>query len=377
MILANANVMCDDFTLRVSDIEITDGIITKVGTNLPGCSRLDLHGKFILPGFIDTHIHGAYGIRISDPAPDVDLITTFEATQGVTALAITTATSEFSDILRQIHTAKEAATHHAGAKIVGIHAEGPFISPKYKGAMTADYILPPNIDKLESMIEAAGGLLKIITIAPEQPCAIDLISYAVSRGLTVSIGHSNATYEDTLAAINAGASALTHTFNAMRPLNHREPGILGAALSVPSITCEVICDYVHLHPSIVLMIYTLKGKDHMRIISDSGHAAGMNVSEFMVDGQMRYVKDGVVRLADGTIAGSAKTMLDGVRNLFNSGVPLEDISQMASLNPAKSLGIDHITGSITIGKSADLVVLDQSLNVINTYVNGECVYEQH
>ena len=226
------------------------------------------------------------------------------------------------------------------------------------------------------MVECADGLLKLLTIAPEQPGVEDFVSYTVSLGLVVSMGHSNATYGEAKTAIAAGASQLTHTFNAMRPLNHREPGILGAALSDPSITCEMICDYVHLHPEIVQLIYKLKGADRIRIISDSGHAAGMNVTEFLVDGQMRYVKDGVVRLADGTIAGSAKTMLDGVRNLFTSGIPLEDISKMASLNPAKCLGIDHETGSIAVGKAADLIILDQELNIIKTYVNGECVYEK-
>ena len=368
--------MCEDFTLRSYDIEISEGLITNIGSDLCGSPKLDMRHKLILPGFIDTHIHGAYGVRISDPSPDLDQITTFEATQGVTALAITTASSDFQDILRQIRTTKEASARKAGSKIVGIHAEGPFISPKYKGAMTAEYILPFDKEKLNRMVECADGLLKLLTIAPEQPGVEDFVSYTVSLGLVVSMGHSNATYGEAKTAIAAGASQLTHTFNAMRPLNHREPGILGAALSDPSITCEMICDYVHLHPEIVQLIYKLKGADRIRIISDSGHAAGMNVTEFLVDGQMRYVKDGVVRLADGTIAGSAKTMLDGVRNLFTSGIPLEDISKMASLNPAKCLGIDHETGSIAVGKAADLIILDQELNIIKTYVNGECVYEK-
>jgi len=376
MVLANATVMCEDFVLRRCDIEITNGRISNIGTDLTGEPRINMEGKYILPGFIDTHIHGAYGSRISDPTPDMDKITAFEATQGVTALAITTAASEFHDILRQIRDAKTAAARRIGSKIAGIHAEGPFISLKYKGAMTADYILLPDKEKLKEMVDCAEGMLKIVTIAPEQPGAEELIAYARSLGLVVSMGHTNATYQEAKAAVAAGVSQLTHTFNAMRPLNHREPGVLGAALTDPGVTCEMICDYVHLHPATVQLIYTLKGADHIRMISDSGHAAGLKVTEFMVDGHMRYVKDGVVRLADGTIAGSAKRILDGVHNLARSGIPLEDISKMASLNPAKCLGIDRETGSIQIGKSADLVVLNADLQVTNTYINGECIYEK-
>jgi len=215
-----------------------------------------------------------------------------------------------------------------------------------------------------------------MTVAPEAEGATDLIRYAVGRGVTVSLGHTMATFDETQAAIEAGASQLTHTFNAMVGLNHREPGVLGAGLTNPDVVCEMICDYVHLHPAVVKMVYLLKGADNINMISDSGHAAGMNVEQFTVDGLTRYVKDGVVRLADGTIAGSAKTMLDGVHNLLASGLPLEDISKMASLNPAKSLKLDQVTGSIQVGKLADLVVLDRNYKPIFTFVNGTCVYEK-
>lgn len=319
-----------------------------------------------------TAIHGAYGVRISDrqTKPDLNKITNFEATQGVTSIAITTAASEFSHILQQIEIAKEASRICSGTKIVGIHLEGPFISTKYKGAMNPDYILEYDLQKFDEMFNRAPDLIKLITVAPEKKNSKDFIKYIVKKGVTVSMGHSDATYEETKTAVNAGATQATHVFNAMRPFNHREPGVIGFVLTNDNVTCEMICDYVHLHPSTVRMVYKLKGADRINIISDSGHAAGMNATEFEADGMIRYVKNGVVQLANGTIAGSAKTMADGVKNLISSGVPIEDVSKMASLNPAKSLKIENITGSIAIGKCADLTVLDSQYDVNYTFING-------
>ncbi len=379
MILANATVINHEFQPQLCDLQIKGDLIAKLGNDLEEEPKIDLTGCYILPGFIDTHIHGAYGTRISDPKPDMLKITKFEATQGVTGLCITTATSAFEDLLRQVDTAVEAATQaeteNSGSKIWGIHAEGPFICEKYKGAMNPKYIIDPDIEKLDQLQQRAKGLLKILTIAPETPGAIEVIRHAVKQGLVVSMGHTNATYDEAQAAIEAGATQATHLFNAMRGLHHREPGILAAALTNPKVRCEMICDHVHLHPAVLQMIYQCKTADGINIISDSGNAAGLNVSEFEVDGIMRYVKDGVVRLANGTIAGSAKTVLNGVQNLIRSGIPVGDAAKMASLNPAKTLKIDHITGSIAEGKRADLVVLDQQLNVKYTFVGGQCVYK--
>lgn len=378
MILTGGLVMDHDFRLNKMDLEIDQDKIVRLGKDLQGEDRLDVSDCYILPGFIDTHIHGAYGTRISDDKPDLEAMCRFEATQGVTGLAVTTAASAFDDLLRQLEVAAASAdiTVPRGTKVLGIHAEGPFISSKKKGAMNPDNIIVPDIEKFDEMLEKSHGYIKIMTVAPETEGAADLIRYAVGKGVTVSLGHTMATFDETQAAIEAGASQLTHTFNAMVGLNHREPGVLGAGLTNPDVVCEMICDYVHLHPAVVKMVYLLKGADNINMISDSGHAAGMNVEQFTVDGLTRYVKDGVVRLADGTIAGSAKTMLDGVHNLLASGLPLEDISKMASLNPAKSLKLDQVTGSIQVGKLADLVVLDRNYKPIFTFVNGTCVYEK-
>ncbi|MBE7040641.1 MAG: N-acetylglucosamine-6-phosphate deacetylase [Ruminococcaceae bacterium] len=377
MILSGGFVVDGDFSLKQLDVEIQDGKISNLKMGICGEEKRDVSGCYVLPGFIDTHIHGAYGTRISDSEPKLEAMCRFEATQGVTGLAITTAASAFPDLLRQLRLAAEIAEMGVqnGAKILGIHGEGPFISKNRKGAMNGDNILDPDIEKLNAMIKISRGLLKILTVAPESKGAPELIQYAVDQGITVSLGHTVATYEEALSGIRAGATQLTHIFNAMVGLNHREPGVLGAGLTNPDVVCEMICDYVHLHPAVVQMIYKLKGSDKVNIISDSGHAAGMNVTEFTVDGLTRYVKDGVVRLADGTIAGSAKTMLDGVKNLLASGIPLEEVSKMASLNPAKTLKLDAVTGSLVPGKTADIVVLDREYNLVCTYVDGVCVYD--
>ena len=376
MILKNGLVMDENFALRALDVQFKNGVITRIGENLAGDDTLDLRGCYLLPGFIDSHMHGAMGCKISDtnPLPDLQKITQYEATQGVTSIALGTTCSDFDDLLRQFDLAVEAAQHTTGAKIAALHAEGPFINPAKKGAMEERFILSPSREQLDQLIAHGKGMLRLLTLAPEKPGSLDVISYAVQQGLTVSMGHTNATYDEARAAIAAGATQSTHTFNAMRALNHREPGVLGAALTDHSVTCEMICDHTHLHPAIIQLIYQLKGADKINIISDSEYGAGITASEITVDGEVRYIRDGVMLLQDGTIAGSASSMLFGIQNLLRDGLPLCDISKMASINPAKTLKIDHLTGSIAVGKAADLVVLSADYDVLRTYVNGACVF---
>lgn len=377
MILKNGLVVDETFSLRKCDVQIENGLITAVGENLTGDNAIDMTGRYILPGFIDSHMHGAMGHKISDthPLPDFNKITRYEASQGVTSIAISTVCCEYEHLLAQIDLAVQAAKHTEGAKIAAIHAEGPFINPAKKGAMDEKAILAPSCEKLMQLIEHGQGLLRLVTLAPEMEGALDVIALAVQKGLTVSMGHTDATYEAARAAIDAGATQSTHTFNAMRALSHREPGVLGAALTDPRVSCEMICDHTHLHPAILKLIYQIKGADKINIISDSEHGAGLTQSEIVVDGEVRYIRDGVMRLEDGTIAGSASSMLYGIQNLLRDGFPLTDVAKMASLNPAKTLKIDHLTGSIQAGKAADLVILDNNYNVLATYVDGACAYK--
>ena len=278
----------------------------------------------------------------------------------------------------QFGVARAALGKRNVTKILAIHAEGPYINTERKGAMTATNIQAPDCEKFDELLEASGGLLKIMTIAPDIEGGMELIAHAVKRGVTVSMGHTNATYEQAMQAIALGASRMTHTFNAARSLHHREPGVLGAALTSDSVICEMICDYVHLHPGTVDLIYRAKGADRVTMISDSGTAAGLDIREFQVDGITRYVKDGVIRLADGTIAGSAMTLYHGVQNLIGHGIPLGDVSKMASLTPARAIGAEASVGSIAVGKQADFAVLDgKSYALERTFIDGVCVFEKH
>lgn len=377
MLLTNGRIMGADFCLQQGDLQIENGRIAKIGNDLSGGETIDVTGKYILPGFIDTHIHGCCGCRFDAEEPDFDKMTMFLASQGVTSVAATTSTSEFSRLLKQMERISEAAGKTRGAKIAGIHAEGPFLNVERKGGMNAAYIILPEKEKIDDLICSSKGLLRIISMAPEKEGALDVIRHAVSRGLIVSMGHTSATYDQAQEAVAAGASRATHTFNAMRPLNHREPGVLGAVLLNEAVCCEMICDYVHLHPAAVKMIYKLKGADHINMISDSVLAAGMDAKEYEDGGIKHSIIDGVVRLPDGTISGSARTLADGVRHLAADGIPLSDISRMVSFNPAKALKIEQETGSIAVGKSADLVVLDTDYNVEATFVDGVCVFRKN
>lgn len=373
MILKNAKIVTDEFILEEKDIEITGERITKIDHNLQGDEIHNLRGRYILPGFIDTHIHGANGEIAGEADTDYSRITEFEAAQGVTSVAITAGSADFSELLKTFNKIHSFSKENKGSKICGIHSEAPFVNKKYKGAMKEENIIAPDVDKLKQMLEASGGLLKIITVAPELEGSEELIKYCAKAGVQVSLGHTDASYEEAIRAFSCGAVRLTHTFNAMRAINHREPGIIAAALNSPEVKCELICDYVHIHPEIIRLVYRIKGADNIIMVSDTGKSAGLDVAEFESGGQTRYVKDGVVRLADGTIAGSTRTLKDGVRNLLKDGFPVSDVAKMASKNPAESVGIYGETGSLSEGKLADIAVLDEDFNVVETYINGRLV----
>ena len=372
MILANGNVVCEDGIVRVCDIGITGGRITAIGNDLSGKERVDIDGMTVMPGFIDTHIHGGFGVGVEDERPDLSYLRKMEATKGVTSLALGTVGAEWELLLRQLELIADNAALDVGARVLGIHSEPPFITAN--GAFVSSMILPPDVSRLAEMQKRSRGLLKIITVAPECYGAEELIRYASEHGITVSLGHTNANYEEAMRGIEAGATRATHTFNAMRPLHHREPGVVGAVLTDSRVCCEAICDHIHLHPATLKLIYKCKGADGMIAVSDSVRAAGGGISEFFVQGRRCIIRDGVIRLEDGTICGSALTLLEGVQNLIRAGIPLGDVAKIASLNAAIHLGVDADYGSISIGKLADLVILDGDLSVRATYIGGKLVY---
>lgn len=367
-------VLDEEFKFRRLDVGITGERISLSNIGNSG-KVLDLDGMYLVPGLIDTHIHGAYGAEAdSETKESLDTISRFEASHGVTTFVPTIRTLPISDMVDAIK-AITSVEDVSGAKIGGIHIEGPFVSHKYKGALLEEYIIEPSVEILRNFCDAGKGTVKIITLSPELNGADILINYAVSQGIIVSMGHTNASFEETERAVNWGATQVTHLFNAMRPLNHREPGVLGYVLNNNNIKCELICDFVHVHPTVVEMAFKIKGDELINIISDSSSAAGLGDGEFSVSGQTRYVSGGVARTKSGTIAGSIQTVLNGVQNLVSIGIPLETAVKTASINPAKTLGIDGETGSIQCGKFADLLVLDNELKVQYTFINGKCVYK--
>jgi len=373
MILKNAKVLYKEKELIDADIYIKNGRIEKVGELADiNDEVIDLKGKTILPGFIDNHNHGAMGHWFKTPDVDFDELSSFFAEQGITGMLATTSTAPISSILESMKSIADGEKKRTkGTKILGIHAEGPFLSKRRKGAMDESNIISATPELIDEMLSASEGLLKVITIAPEEDANTKVITYAAKKGINCSIGHTDSTYEEAVAAIDAGAASSTHTFNGMRPLSHRDPGVLGAVLTDDRVYCEVICDFYHVNPAIVKMIYKLKGAEKMIVISDTVPAAGIKTETFVLDGTLNYIRDGLLIREDGVINGSVRTLKDGFKNLLSIGIPLADISRMISGNPARLNGLFEETGSIEEGKLADLTVTDDEGNIFMTIINGE------
>lgn len=374
MVIKNGNVLLGNTRrFEQTDIKTENGRIVSVGSALSDRSEFDASGLLVIPGFIDTHIHGCVGVEFASPDEDFSLARKWLASEGTTAFAATVrALSPDRVIAAEKNILREADRDVLGAAVAGINLEGPFVSRVKSGVMN-----PPDIEctaeAVKLFADEAKGMLKIITIAPERENALEAIRTAVQNGVNASVGHTDATYSQAMSAIDSGATRATHVFNAMRPFSHRETGVLGAVLTDERINCEIICDLVHLDAATVKMVYRLKGADNITLVSDTGFMSGLGDGEYTVDGRLRIVKDGVCRNPEGRIAGSCVSMLAGAKNLLKLGVPISDISVMASLNPAKALGISQLTGSIEVGKQADIIICDNELNIKAVFVKGNII----
>ena len=264
---------------------------------------------------------------------------------------------------------REKEKHHPGAAIGGIHLEGPFISKQKKGAMEVPD-LECNEDNFSNLIDTGQGNIRVMTIAPERENACRVIALGKKNGVRMSLGHTNATFSEACAAIEAGAQGATHTFNAMRSYDHRQPGVLGAVLTDPDITCEAICDMVHIAPATIKLIHRCKGSKGMIMVSDSSPFAGVPDGEYLFAGKTRYIKEGVARLANGTLSASCCTLGEDARKMLKMGFSLCDVVAMGSENPAKAAGIYDTVGSLEIGKDADILICDELFNLERVYTKG-------
>ena len=376
------------FALRNARFIVKDGIITGKAIlfddkiidiidedNIPSdCEIIDGEGGYLCPGFIDLHIHGYLGRDVCDASEEsMRIISKGLLANGVTGYLPTTMTVDMSVVQRAIDVCRSLMNEENfdGSTILGVHAEGPFISASKKGAQDERFILKPDAE----FVKENADVIRIITLAPEEDENFEAIAkMKAETNVVVSMGHTSADYETAIKSCDAGVSHATHLFNAMTPLTHRAPGVVGAALN-SDVSCEVIVDTYHVSPYLYDMLYKLKGRQ-LCFITDCLPAGGLEEGEYTLGGAKIVYRDNICRLEDGTIAGSVLHLNQGVMNVYkNSSIPLHECVNCASLNPATAIGISDRKGSIEVGKDADLVLLDESFNVKKTIIGGRIKYE--
>lgn len=354
MLIIKGNVFTKDCVFEPGIISIEDDMIVDVQL----CDKQELSGaeaeKYYIPGLVDVHFHGAAGYDFSDGTKEAyRAIEAYENAHGITTICPATMTLPEDELCNIVQTAADCKL----ASLRGIHLEGPFISKEKKGAQKEDYIIAADAALIEKLDELSGGLVKLVSIAPETEGAIDCIKRLNSR-YHFSIAHTTADYEVACKAIEAGADHVTHLYNAMPVSTHRAPSVLGAAADHDSVYVELICDGIHVHPSVVRNTFKIFTDDRVVLISDSMRATGMPDGEYTLGGQDVIVKGALATLRDGTIAGSATNLYDCMMTAVAMGIPPESAIKAATINPAKSIGIDNIVGSIEPGKRADILCLD-------------------
>ena len=367
----NAVVFLEEAGFVPAGFSVENGVFTEI---LPGGGApdgLDLQGQLVVPGLVDIHTHGNSGADFSDGDPDgLRRMARYLAANGVTGFAPASMTLPYEVLDTAFRTAVRFRDEQPAdaATLLGINMEGPFFSEKKKGAQNAAYLRDPDWEAFQKLEAAADGLLRIVDLAPELPGAAAFAEKA-AKHCTVSVAHTDADYDEAAAVFDAGATHLTHLYNAMPGIHHRKPGVIGAASERDKVFAELICDGQHVHPSAVRMAFRLF-PGRICLISDALRCCGMPDGQYMLGGQEVFLRDGIARLEDGTIAGSAATLWQCLQNAVRFGIPRDEAIRSATLNPAKQLGCADRVGSIAVGKQADFVVCDSELNRRQIWLRG-------
>ena len=377
-ILTGGTILTPDQTFVDHNL-IIDG--EKIGEITPPSSdkspgeTIDVRGLFVLPGFIDIHVHGAMGFDTMDATEEALLaMSEYFARHGVTAFLPTTVTDSAEDILAAIMNVANTPASPSGAQHLGIHLEGPCLNHEFRGAQPPQHLRAADPKEYNAWLESKQ--VRLITVAPEVDGALDLIEAGKQVGIEFAVGHTSATYEQVLAAVERGLRQATHTFNGMPGLNHRAPGVVGAVLSDDRIWAQMIVDGIHVHPAVVKLLIKAKGIDRTVVITDAIRATGMSDGDYALGDQLVHVKDGIARTDSGGLAGSTLTMDQALRNVMRfTDLSLAEALPMLTRVPAASIGMEHQKGSLAPGCDADIVLLDPSYQVRMTIVGGKVVYK--
>lgn len=385
-LIYNAKIVKDTEILENGVIGFDEGKITFIGTdgygdlqrvNASTTSSLDARGGWVLPGFIDVHVHGGFGHDFMDASIEAyEAITKFHSAHGTTSMLATTVTAGKDALQRVIEaTYRYLQTDMPYARLLGVHLEGPFISPKWPGAQNPQYISPPQLQWLEEWQDLYPQLIRMVTLAPEVSGAHEMIEWLYSHHVIAACGHTDAMYEVMEAAIEKGLRHAVHSFNAMRGLHHREPGTVGAILTDDRVSAEIIADGHHVHPACIKLLAKMKGEHNLMLITDAISAAGLSDGNYQLGGMEVRVKDNVARLKDSdSLAGSTLTMIDAFRFVIQHvGLSVPQASRMASANPARLLGMESRVGSLEIGKKADVLLVSNDLELENVWIEGKKV----
>lgn len=378
MLLKNCNIIYLN-SIEKGSILVENGKIKEINPiNYINKNVIDANGLYVSPGFIDVHIHGAGGYDTMDGTSEaIDIISKTIVQHGTTAFTPTTMTVSVNDIRKSLKVIKKIKEEGSeGAHVLGIHLEGPFVSPKAIGAQNPNYISAPSISTYNDIVKDYEDIIVSITLAPEVDGAKELIKYLSAKGVVCSLGHTNATYEEAMDAIECGASHATHLFNAMTPLTHRNPGVIGAIFD-SNITTETISDGIHISYPALRIAYKQKGTDNILLISDAMMACCMPNGNYSLGGQDVIVNGNEARLKNGALAGSVLTLDKAVKNVYkNSNLPLYEVIKMATYNGAKHCKVENHKGQIKEGFDADLILFDDDINIKKVFILGEEVYSK-